>query len=517
MKSLGIDFGTSYIKCADAIEEELISLDKKPGGESVCKIPNIITYSPDNTFKLGRNTYKMKSSENSDSLVTIDKIKTLLYANDWDKMVSENRIVNAVDVTNDIMQCLYDIIHNKNKNENDYYATITVPVCFSERQREIIRCAAEKAGFKVGSVITEPFSSLFYLMRDNLDENHNVLIFDIGGGTLDICLVKIEHDADVCAIKIESSLGMEFGGISINNAIIDRILLKKYSNELTPLIINAERKYEAEWNRAKLFYEVDSIKEEIFTEDYDEDNIDKEFEILYLTKNSNLELKISASEIYKMLDDMNIRDKVYALLEEVIEGSNTLICDDITDVFLTGGTSMIPYFKNAVVDYLLDNGVDDVDSLFELYDELDIEEQAVGSVALGAGIYNRLKSEHDKEIIIEDSIPFDIFSRDSNGNAVTKLKADCRYPSYRSLEYSLHHDLIQSGKIKVYQKLPSETGEVVYIGYIPINDDIKNNCSLYRLGINTNREIFAEFGINQGNKNDAAFVSLYSEYLKIDD
>ena len=157
------------------------------------------------------------------------------------------------------------------------------------------------------------------------------------------------------------------------------------------------------------------------------------------------------------------------------------------------------------------------DRMYFDLDELDMEEQAVGSVALGAGIYNRLKSEHDKEIIIEDSIPFDIFSRDSKGNAVTKLKADCRYPSYRSLEYSLHHDLIQSGKIKIYQKLPSEAGEVVYIGYIPINDDIKNNCSLYRLGINTNREIFAEFGINQGNKNDASFVSLYAEYLKIDD
>ena len=43
MKRLGIDFGTSYIKCSDAQKEELLTLDKKAGGESLSKIANIIT------------------------------------------------------------------------------------------------------------------------------------------------------------------------------------------------------------------------------------------------------------------------------------------------------------------------------------------------------------------------------------------------------------------------------------------------------------------------------------------
>lgn len=516
MKRLGIDFGSSYIKCADAQKEVLIALDKKSGGESVNKIPNIITYNNDNTFKLGKSTYKMKSSEGSDISVTIDNIKACLSDYGWNKVVGENRTVNAVDVTKDIMQCLYDMIHNKNKNESEYYTTITTPVCFSERQREIIRYAAENAGFKVESMITEPFASLFYLMRDDLDEDHNVLVFDIGGGTLDICLVSIVHKSGSCIIKTESTAGMNFGGISINNKIIDMILLPKYKEMLSKLVNNNESKHESEWNRTKLFYEIDSLKEEMFTEDYDEDEIEEEHEILFSSWNSSCDMSLSVSEIYKMLDEINIRDNIMTLLDNVIDES-TLICDEITDVFLTGGTSLIPYFKNVVVDYLKENGVDDVEPLFELYNELDVEEQAVGSVALGAGIYNVLSSENREEVIIQDRIPLKIFSKDPEGKAVTKLTADCVYKSYHSSECSLNKGQFESKKIDIFQKLPDENSDIVYIGYIPINDEVRNSCTLYRLGIDTDRKVFAEFGVVKGNKNDAVFEPrCEKQYLKFE-
>ena len=512
MKRLGIDFGSSYIKCADAKRETLLTLDKKAGGESVNKIPNIITYNNDNTIRLGKITYKMKSTKDQYPLLSIDNIKSCLSDYGWHKAVGEIRTVNAVDVTEDIMKCLYDMIHNQNKNENEYCTTITTPVYFSERQREIIRHAAEKAGFKVESMITEPFSSLFYLMRENLDDDHNVLVFDIGGGTLDICLVSIKNKSGSCVIKTESTAGMNFGGISINNYIIDKILLPKYREILSDLIANDEKKYESEWNRAKLFYEIDSIKDELFTEDYDENDIEEEHEIIF----SSWVFSLSVSEIYKTLDEIQIKERIMALLDNVIDES-TITCDELTDVFLTGGTSLIPYFKNTVIEYLNENGVDDAEPLFELYNELDVEEQAVGSVALGAGIYNVLMSESNENVVIKDRIPLSIFSRDTDGNAVTKLTADCVYKSYRSLVCGLNKEQFESNKINIYQKMSGENEDIVYIGYIPINEEIKNSCTLYRLGIDTERKIFAEFGEVEGNKNDAVFVPHGDkQYLKIE-
>ena len=209
MKRLGIDFGTSYIKCSDAGKEQLIPLDKKRGGESLNKIANIITYFNDGQIKLGTPLKRFRKPDEVPDEVVISNIKTKLSDKIWTQTLNNGKEINAVKVTDDVFKCIYDLLHLKNKNENDLRATITTPVCFSERQREIVRRAAEKAGFKVESVITEPFASLFYLMRDNLDENHNVLIIDIGGGTLDICLVRITVEDDVCENRIYS--GIEFG------------------------------------------------------------------------------------------------------------------------------------------------------------------------------------------------------------------------------------------------------------------------------------------------------------------
>lgn len=515
MKRLGIDFGSSYIKCSDAEKEDLIPLDKKPQGGSDYRIPNIITYYSNGNVRLGKVNY-LKKKEESDTSVVIDKIKLSLADSGWSRRVTEDRTVKASDVTNDIMQSLYNMLHEKNKNENEYRATITVPVCFSERQREIVRRAAEKAGFIVESIITEPAASLFYLMRDELEADHNVLVIDIGGGTTDICLAKIVHRGETCEIIFESSLGMNFGGITINNAIIDKILLPRYKDKLEPILINEKEKNIAEWNRAKLFYDVDEIKGEIFTEDCDEEDNEEEHEIIYSSYNDNFDLSISAADIYQMFDDMKLRETICSLIEEVIDDS-TMTCDEITDVFLTGGTSLIPYFKKVVVEYLQDNGIDDAEPLFELYEGLEIDEQAVGAVALGAGIYNELMADSDENMIINDKIPFVVFSYDEKGNTVTKLTADCMYKDYRSMSCSINRSAGKD-RIELYQKLPGAMGDTVYIGYISIDEDIRNTCTLYRLGIDNDRRIFAEFGINEGSRDDAQFVPQFPKrYLEIED
>lgn len=512
MKRLGIDFGSSYIKCCDADKGKLIALDKAQGGESLTRIPSVITYYKDGKVKLGKISYKARSTEDIENAVIVDSIKTKLSDPHWQAIV-DDKPISAFNVTCDIMKSLYDIIHIKNANENEYRVTVTVPVCFSERQRKMISSAAEKAGFTVESIISEPFASLFYLMKDELENDHNVLIIDIGGGTLDVCLVSVKANEGGCEITTESTAGIRYGGIDLNNDIIED-LLKKYSDKLDPILNDKDDPLFSLRKRSELFSDIDDVKSDLFSEDFDEDSIDEERELFCASKTDNIDLQISAADIYRLLNERKIDKRLYDLLDKVIDDSS-IFCEDITDVFLTGGSSMIPYFKNIVTDFFKDHGVTDTEPLFELYNDLEFEEQAVGSVAMGAGIYNKLISEENEELFIKDKIPFTVFTKDLEGKPVTKLMADCVYKSYRSPEYPL--DSIKFDSIEVFQKMPDDSDEIVSLGSIPLDDDIRKNCSLYRLGIDPDRRVFIEFGVINGNKNDAVFSAVGDrKYLEID-
>jgi molecular chaperone DnaK len=78
-------------------------------------------------------------------------------------------------------------------------AVVTIPLYFNGQQRKAIRKAAEVAGIFIKNFIHEPFAAVIgYLFSslDSLDQlktiKENILVFDWGGGTLDITLVKLD-------------------------------------------------------------------------------------------------------------------------------------------------------------------------------------------------------------------------------------------------------------------------------------------------------------------------------------
>ncbi len=511
MIKLGIDFGSSYIKCFNASEGSMLKLGKRDS-ESRERIANIIAYDKNGVPKFATPTILFNFSDD----VVINNIKTRLESPEWKENIF-GRELSAFDVTADIMKCLYEKIHSTSVMENDYRVVLTSPVCFSARQREIIKRAAAQAGFTVEDVITEPFASLFYLMDNNMDEDHNVLIFDAGGGTIDICLVKIEHKNNSVMIATESAAGMNFGGIKISDCIIDKILLKKYKDKLSPIIVENPDPDKIKHERLKLFYEMENFKEETFSEDYDESS-DKPYDIQYYPKNAEaIDMELYVSEIYDMLDEIKIGERIMNLIDGVVEDSS-LNYDEITDVFLTGGTTMIPYFRNAVESVFLENGIskDDLESLFALNDGLLVEERTVNAVAQGAAKYGSLKDKEGGDIIIKDKIPFQVYSKNASGAPVTKVSADCSQDGYRSQAIGFSDKQKETGRIEIFQKLYDEVGSEVYIGYVPFSDETVKGCNLYRLGIDKQTGVFAEFCLTKGKKNEAEFVALTRQNMEFE-
>ncbi|KAM1019999.1 hypothetical protein ACFX2I_041327 [Malus domestica] len=100
-------------------------------------------------------------------------------------------------------------------------AVITVPAYFSDSQRQSTKNAAITAGLQVMHIINEPTAAAFAYGIDKKAgwySKRNVMMFDFGGGTLDVSLVTIS-----CGVfDVKATAGdTHFGGEDIDNKLVN--------------------------------------------------------------------------------------------------------------------------------------------------------------------------------------------------------------------------------------------------------------------------------------------------------
>src|SRR6202140_5874977 len=91
------------------------------------------------------------------------------------------------------------LIIKKLKNDAEKYlgepvtdAVITVPAYFNDAERTATLHSGQLAGLNVLQVINEPTAAALAYGLDKLDEDQTVFVFDLGGGTFDVTIMKIE-------------------------------------------------------------------------------------------------------------------------------------------------------------------------------------------------------------------------------------------------------------------------------------------------------------------------------------
>ena len=100
---------------------------------------------------------------------------------------------------------------------------MTVPAHATVRQREAVRRAAESAGLEVAAIVNEPTAAaLFYANLRN--PKQTVLIFDLGGGTLDATLMRVENRV----VKVLATGGDAFLG----GSNFDELLAEHFADQL---------------------------------------------------------------------------------------------------------------------------------------------------------------------------------------------------------------------------------------------------------------------------------------------
>ena len=104
---------------------------------------------------------------------------------------------------------------------------ITVPAYFNDNQRQATKDAGEIAGLKVLRIINEPTAACLAYGLDKAGKEQKIMVFDLGGGTLDVTILEMGWDDAHKAATFEvlsTSGDTQLGGTDMDNNLIDHII-----------------------------------------------------------------------------------------------------------------------------------------------------------------------------------------------------------------------------------------------------------------------------------------------------
>ena len=125
------------------------------------------------------------------------------------------------------------ILQNLKKTAEDYLgatvteAVITVPAYFNDSQRQATKDAGKIAGLNVKRIINEPTAAALAYGIDKTDKEQTVLVFDLGGGTFDVSILRL---ADGTFEVISTSGDNKLGGDDFDDLII-KYLVAEFKKE----------------------------------------------------------------------------------------------------------------------------------------------------------------------------------------------------------------------------------------------------------------------------------------------
>ena len=222
---IGMDLGTTYSCLAYIDASGSVRVEKNAEGDETT--PSAILFDGDN-YTVGR-TAKRMAQLCPEGFVDIMK---------RDMGTDKIRTINGQDYTPSKLSAivLKTLIDNFNTNHECQIkrAVISVPAYFGDSEREATIYAGKIAGLDEISLIPEPIAaSIAYGVLDAAAEKMNVLIYDLGGGTFDATVLKIEGNS-YTTLSVDGDKFL--GGKDWDSRLIDLIMDKVAddpSNNLT--------------------------------------------------------------------------------------------------------------------------------------------------------------------------------------------------------------------------------------------------------------------------------------------
>lgn len=298
-------------------------------------------------------------------------------------------------------------------------AVISVPAYFNDNQRYATKEAGELAGIHVERLVNEPSAAALKASRISGEEEGSYLVFDFGGGTLDVSVVDyFENVIEIVAVSGDNRLGGDD---------FDEVIARSFCTHHQMDYDGLEPQ-----KKAALLRLSEKCKRELTEQD--------ETELVWETEDKRMPL----NNLLLAGLGQSLFDRISQVIHTALRDSARSL-DEIDEIVLVGGSSKMP-----VISLYLQTQLKRRPSMVASPDEV---------VAMGVGIYAGIKERREdiKDLVLTDICPFtlgtDVVNYVDEENPIMSavIERNSVLPCSRTGYYSNSHDNQSRIDIGIYQ------------------------------------------------------------------
>lgn len=333
----GIDLGTSNSLIAK-FDKGNVEVFKNPNGFKET-LPSVVGFRNDRTL-IGDQA---RTFLTRDPKSVVSRFKRKMGTSETFKIKALGSSKSPVELSAYVLKELKSFVHT---GEEVDAAVITIPASFDTVQSNATKEAGTLAGFKTVVLLQEPIAaSLAYANKDKSADLKNSLwlVYDLGGGTFDVALVKIvEGELTVLDHEGDNYLGgTDFDALIVEKLVVPELEKRGSFADLLGEMKSETGRYNKLWHT--LLFRAEEAKVEL------SNKTSAEIEVTELEdddgKSIDAFITIARSEFEAVIK--GAVDGTVEMMRKILT-RNSLQPGDLKFVLMVGGSTYIPFVRKRV-------------------------------------------------------------------------------------------------------------------------------------------------------------------------